>query len=155
MPTVLRIVIDTVTSGSATKGKNHHQEHRSDVAYRRGRLGRMPDSHVFDSKTGNEKVATPEADEWAGKGPDVALGAPGLHELIPIRNQREVEIKEQTQNRNSDNPPCQWRRQVGPPDPEAAPENHRQEQKEQQWPSNIPDRGLELRVNRIDGEGQP
>jgi hypothetical protein len=22
-------------------------------------------------------------------------------------------------------------------------------------PSNIPDRGLELRVNRIDGEGQP
>ena len=32
--------------------------------------------HVFDSKTGNEKVATPEADEWAGKGRDVALGAP-------------------------------------------------------------------------------
>ena len=115
----------------------------------------MPDSHVFDSKTGNEKVATPEADEWAGKGRDVALGAPGLHEQIPIRNQREVEIEEQTQNGNSDSPPCQLGRQVGPPDPEAAPENQRQEQEEQQRPGNIPGRDLELRVNRIDGEGQP
>ena len=88
----------------------------------------MPDSHVFDSENGNEEVATPEADEWAGKGRDVALGAPGLHELIPIRNQREVEIKEQTQNCDSDNPPFEWR-EVGPPDPEAAPENQRQEQR--------------------------
>lgn len=115
----------------------------------------MPDSHVFDSKTGDEKVAAPEADEWTGNGRDVALGAPGLHEQIPIRNQREVEIKEQTQNCNSDNPPFQWRRQVGPPDPEAAPDNHGQDHEEQKWPSNIPDRGLELRVNRIDGEWQP
>ena len=63
-----------------------------------GRLSRMPDSRVFGPQTGNEKVATPEADEWAGKGRDVALGAPGLLEQIPIRNQREVEIEEQTQN---------------------------------------------------------
>jgi hypothetical protein len=64
----------------------------------------MPDSHVFDSKTGNEKVATPEADEWSGKGRDVALGAPGVDEQAPVRNQREVEIEEQTQNSNADNP---------------------------------------------------
>ena len=76
MPTVLRIVIDTVTSGSAREGEDHHQQHRSDVADRRGRLGRMPDPHVLDPKAGNEKVATPEADEWAGEGRDVALGAP-------------------------------------------------------------------------------
>jgi hypothetical protein len=55
----------------------------------------MSDSHVFDSKSGHEKVAAPEADEWAGKGRDVALGAPGLDELFPIRNQREVEVEEQ------------------------------------------------------------
>src|SRR6476659_5276653 len=110
----------------------------------------MPDSHVFDSKAGNEKVATPEADEWAGKGRDVALGAPGLHEQTPICNQREVEIEEQTQNCDSDDPFGQWRRQVGPPEPEAAPENERQEQKEQQRPSNIPGSRFELRVNRID-----
>ena len=37
---------------------------------------RMLDSHVFDSEAGNEgKVAAPEADEWAGKGRDVAFGA--------------------------------------------------------------------------------
>ena len=89
------------------------------------------------------------------KSRDVALGAPGLDEQIPIRNQREVEIEEQAQDGNSDNPPCQLRRQVGPPDPEAAPENQRQEQEEQQRPGNIPGRDLELRVNRIDGEGQP
>ena len=67
----------------------------------------MPDSHVFDSKTGNKKVAAPEADEWPGKGRDVALGAPFLHEEIPIRNQREVEIEQQTQNSHADNPFCQ------------------------------------------------
>ena len=89
----------------------------------------------------------------ARRGPDVTLGAPGLHEQIPIHKQGEVEIQEQTQNCNSDNPPVQWRRQVGPQDPEATPQNQRQEQKEQQRPSNIPDRGLELRVNRVDGEG--
>ena len=105
-------------------------------------------------RAGNEKVATPEADEWAGKGRDVALGAPGLLEQIPIRNQREVEIEEQAEDRDPEGPLCQWRRQVGPPDPEAAAENHRQEDKEQQRPRNIPGRGLELRVNRIDGEGQ-
>ena len=114
----------------------------------------MPDSHVFDSKAGNEKVATPEADEWAGYGRDVTLGAPFLLEEIPIRNQREVEIEEQTQNSNPDGPLRQFPRQVGPPDPEAATENHRQEDKKQQWPRNIPGRGLELRVNRINGEGQ-
>ena len=105
------------------KGKNHHQEHRSDVAYRRGCLGRMPDSHVFDSKNGNEKVAAPEADEWSGKGRDVAaLGAPGADEQgASVRNQREVEIEEQAQNFNSDNPLCQWRGSGRATSPEAAP----------------------------------
>ena len=71
MPTVLRIVIDTVTSGSVQR-EDHHQEHRSDVAYRHGHLSGVPDSDVFDSKTGDEKVAAPEADERAGEGCDVA-----------------------------------------------------------------------------------
>ena len=55
---------------------------------------RIPTSLTGDWK---RKVATPEADEWAGKGRDVALGAPFLLEQIPIRNQREVEIEEQTE----------------------------------------------------------
>ena len=46
----------------------------------------MPDSHVFDTKTGDEKVATPEADAWPRNGRDVALGAPFLDEQIPIRD---------------------------------------------------------------------
>src|SRR6185436_1128989 len=103
---------------------------------------------------GNEKVAAPEADEWACKGRDVALRAPGLLEQIPVCNQREVEIEEQTEDCDPQSPLCQWRRQVGPPDPEAAPEKHWQEQEEQQRPRNIPGRGLELRVNRIDGQRQ-
>ena len=77
-----------------------------------------------------------------------------VHEQIPIGNQREVEVEEQTQNRNPDNPLRQFRRQVGPPDPEAAPENQRQQQEDQQRPSNLPGRHRELRVNRIDGEGE-
>ena len=76
-----------------------------------------PDTHVLDSKTGHQKKATPEADEWASKSCDVARGAPGLHEQTPIRDQREVEIEEQTENSNSDNPALQCQCQVGPPDP--------------------------------------
>jgi hypothetical protein len=56
----------------------------------------MPDSYIFDSENGNEEVATPEADERAGKSREVAPGAPGLHEQIPIHIQGEVEIQEQT-----------------------------------------------------------
>ena len=155
MPTVLRIVIDTVTNGSAPKGKIIIRSIGAMLRTAVVDLGRMPDPHVLDSKTGDEKVAAPEADERAGEGRDVALGAPCLHEQVPIRNQREVEIEEQAQDRNADRPPCQWRRQVGPPDPEGAPENQRQEQEEQQRPGNVPGRGAELRVNRVDGEGQP
>ena len=44
----------------------------------------MPDAHVFNPKTGDEEIATPESDEWACKRGDVALGAPGLLEQIPI-----------------------------------------------------------------------
>ena len=151
---VLAIVIDTVTNGSAAKGKIIISSIGAMLRTAVVDLDRMPDSHVFDSETGNEKVATPEADEWAGKGRDVALGAPGLHEQTPIRNQGEVEIEEQTQDRNCACPPCQWRRQVGPPDPKGTPEKQRQEQEEQQRPSNTPCRDRELCVNRVDGEGQ-
>ncbi len=114
----------------------------------------MPDSHVFDSKAGNEKVATSEADEWAGKCRDVAGGTPGLYEQIPICDQGEVEVKEQTQNRNPDNPECQWRLQVRPPDPKDAPQKHGQEYEEKQGPGNVPDRDCELRVDCIDRKGQ-
>ena len=106
MPTVLRIVIDTVTIGSDPKGKIIHQKRRSDIAHRRGDLGRMPGSNVLHPKARNENVATPESDEWTGNSRDVTLGAPGVHELSPIRNQREVEVEEQTQNRDSYNPLC-------------------------------------------------
>ena len=128
MPTVLRIVIDTVTRGSAAKGKIIIRSIGATLRTAVVDLGRMPGSNVLHPKTGNEEVATPEADEWASDGRDVALGAPGVHEQIPIRNQREVEVEEQTQNCNPCNPLCQWRRQVGPPEPEAASENQRQEQ---------------------------
>src|SRR5271167_588931 len=103
----------------------------------------MPDPHVFDSKAGNEQVSTPEADERSGNGSDVAIRAPFLYEQTPIRKQREVEIEEQTQDRNPDNPLLRWRHQVGPPDPEDAPEEQRQSQEEQQWPSNTPRRDRE------------
>ena len=107
MQMVLRIVIDTVTNGSAPKGKIIIRSIGAMLRYRRGRLGRMPDPHVFDSETGNEKVTTPEADEGSGDGRDVAPGPPCLHEQIPVRNEREVEIEEQTQDRHAHGPPRQ------------------------------------------------
>ena len=78
MPMVLRIVIDTVTSGSETKGKIIIRSIGRDVAHRRRHLARMPDAQVLDPQRGDQQVAAPEADEGAGDGRDVALGAPAL-----------------------------------------------------------------------------
>ena len=47
------------------------------------------------------------------QGPRCSSRCPIPPRTGPIRNQREVEIEEQTQNCNPDSPPCQGRRQVG------------------------------------------
>ena len=155
MPIALRMVIDTVTKGSAPNGKiiisSMGAMLRTAVVISAACLT----ASSLTRRPETEKVAASDADERTGDGRDVAPRAPLLHEEIPVRNKREVGIEEQAQDRHPDRPLGQRRREVGPPSPEAAAEDKRHEDEEKQRPRHIPSRDRKLHVNSVDGQGQP